>query len=763
MDEISNTSFEQSQTIDENFDTIPPTKMMDYITDRSVERTWDGKYGDNITLTGESYISEYVMEITEKMESVDVFFDGSAKGLGKTTAINKYIASSIKDNPNLKVIAVSPRIIFSDFFTETLNEKLRWENIDKKMLNYKEIRNKIYIGDEPLLSIQLNSLIRLVNTNNIIPIVDILILDEIKATLRIFGSKTLKDRIQICHLFIQLIKRAKKIIIADADIDQRCLDIICHIFRDSETNTLETRIGSQQTLNEVINSTQTKKIHVSVNIRKNDKNKYHIYGKKGKMFEIIEAKLKSGKKILIPTNSITISKQTQAFITLSFPNIKMLLINSETTREKNIHDLAHDTSKWKDHTINNTTVPGFSVVIFSPSITVGISIDYLYFDCLVAFFVTGSCCATECAQMLSRCRNLIDNECHIYLPKTSNELYEVSKENLSDQIKKKYVDIIQKIEEVNTTSNSGWENNNVIVPIYQTLLQFMQSVFVHIEMENMLEFRLSLGAFKQEVLKTIQKTVVNDSQIKIFDNILTKKLKYKMKEIKLFVKNYDTEMIFDATDIDLETLVVLKKKPFQTFEESASIKRHYFKELYHIQTPTKEFIFKWFTRGQQVDAFMHCFVSSDQDLKTNTARFLEFQKDEHILFMTFIEDHKQKLFEILKLFNFNPKEPWKFTFNTTKNVERNNKINAILKNIIYKTKKIFLPSEITSNYKLIQKILVFFGLSLKERKSEFTIDIISLTDMYTIIGNASTKTNELSFARNQLQNMITFFESNEVQ
>jgi hypothetical protein len=134
----------------------------------------------------------------------------------------------------------------------------------------------------------------------------------------------------------------------------------------------------------------------------------------------IQTFVKNNKKIIIPTNSKRKAKLLEKFIIDERPDYKILRCDMEN-RCENVDD-------WKN----------YDVVIYTPTITAGVSFDLPHFDKVCAYFVRKSTSCEQSSQMLFRARHINDNEIHIMSPPDCENLTRpIDTEGLTNYINEK--------------------------------------------------------------------------------------------------------------------------------------------------------------------------------------------------------------------------------------------------------------------------------------------------------------------------------------
>lgn len=284
--------------------------------------------------------------------------------MGKTEECIKYI----KNNN----IATSIIISFRRTFANSM--KSRYENF----VLYSSIIGPINIDQHQKIIIQLESLNRIQYP---LPEIDLLILDEIESIWSQFNHSQINDYHGIVSTFKNIIMRSKKIICMDADLS-----------------------GRTKRLLELIRPDYAQNHNIYVNNHNPDPTtKYTFVDDQKMMIALIMKKLELGKKVVIATNSIKLSEELFALITTKFNKIKVGIYNSKTKeskKNKHFNDVNHHWSKY-------------DCLIYSPTVTSGVSFTTHHFHIMFGLFVSESCNVETCKQMMGRVREIIDKNIYI--------------------------------------------------------------------------------------------------------------------------------------------------------------------------------------------------------------------------------------------------------------------------------------------------------------------------------------------------------------
>ena len=198
---------------------------------------------------------------------------------------------------------------------------------------------------------------------------DLFVCDEIESIRSQLFAPTVKFRAAVFSRFISLVKHSNKAMFLDADISDNTIKLITR--------------------------ERTHPCHWIENIynKKQSKFQLHITTKKDKFVSLLSKELEAGKRVVIPSNrSVEMLESIRNIISEKFPNKKIQLYNSKSsvaTREE-LNDVE---KSWVN----------YDVVIYSPTISAGVSFDLIHFDSCFAWFSSGVR-INSLRQMLNRVR-----------------------------------------------------------------------------------------------------------------------------------------------------------------------------------------------------------------------------------------------------------------------------------------------------------------------------------------------------------------------
>jgi hypothetical protein len=480
----------------------------------------------------------------------------SEKGTGKTTNLLKSLI-------NNKIISKQSSILFISS-RRTFGIKLLGDLEIHGFKLYSDIKNDIYNNK---IICQIDSLLRLKNDSY-----EYIIIDECESLIRYLTSQHFIKNSYASLIIASLerrLKDAKHIFALDADLSDRSINFLL----------------------KNINLDNNKKTAIILNTFKPCKDYTFAVMKYSewlvKVFEYIE----NDKKIVIPISSNNKAKDLVNKINIDYPNKKILLIHRETSDEDKLENVINVNKTWTE----------YDIVIYTPSVSMGISYDLEnHFDAIFAYGCHNSLGAQEFCQMIHRVR--YPKEKTIYLSidiyKDYNEEEDTYSYNeIEDMLCSDYYlthyNLYNNCLPVKYIRN---ENNDIILnypykdePIYELFVNNCHEI-----LENKQNFSACFfGYIKFKEYNIIfEKIEDNDNNM-----CLLKELKQLRKDREDNEKNTNTEGIFHAKDITKDEYLqkIKQRNDYLTDDDMYQIYRYNIKYCYNISSDilTEDFIHEY--------------------------------------------------------------------------------------------------------------------------------------------------------------------------
>lgn len=303
--------------------------------------------------------SDFINIINYKLIAIQ-----SEKGTGKTKNLldAMFLNNNIPNIQEKKILFVSSRRTFGIKLLSDL-KKYGFEL-------YSEIKD-YYINNSKIIC-QIDSLLRID-----LEYFDYIIVDECESLARYMTSvhfiKNNRANL-IVNTFEFLISEAKHVYIMDADLSDRCMNYYTNIIKIDSTDQIDMQI--------IVNDY---KYYSDYTIR---------YMKYALWLDDIIKKINKY-KLCIPMASNNKAKDLYTKLTNDFPKKRILLIHKETEDKEKMNILLEVNTIWTN----------YDVVIYTPSVCMGVSFDIPnYFDYIYAYGCTESLGSQEFCQMIHRVR-----------------------------------------------------------------------------------------------------------------------------------------------------------------------------------------------------------------------------------------------------------------------------------------------------------------------------------------------------------------------
>lgn len=213
--------------------------------------------------------------------------------------------------------------------------------------------------------------------------VDLFIMDECESILAQFSSGLIKDFSHTWAIFEWLMRFSARIVCMDAYLSDRTYNILKVM-----------RPGFEQSG------------HFHHCVFKNaTADSYSITHNRALWFGALFDVLDAGNKVAIPISSLTEARGLEAQLRARFPQRTIKLYSSETSRAEARTHFADVAKYWSR----------VDVLIYTPTVSAGVSFELAHFDYVFGYFVHTSCDAATAHQMIGRIRDVKTRHLCIYI------------------------------------------------------------------------------------------------------------------------------------------------------------------------------------------------------------------------------------------------------------------------------------------------------------------------------------------------------------
>jgi len=213
--------------------------------------------------------------------------------------------------------------------------------------------------------------------------VDLFIMDECESILAQFSSGLIKDFSHTWAIFAWLMEFSSRVVCMDAYLSDRTFNVLAAM-----------RPGFEKTG------------HFHHCVYKNAKDdRYCITHNRALWFGTLLEMLDAGNKIAIPISSLTEARGLEAQLRAKFPKRSIKLYSSETSRAEARTHFADVKKYWSC----------VDILIYTPTVSAGVSFELAHFDFVFGYFVHTSCDASTAHQMIGRIRDVRHHRLYIYI------------------------------------------------------------------------------------------------------------------------------------------------------------------------------------------------------------------------------------------------------------------------------------------------------------------------------------------------------------
>jgi hypothetical protein len=329
--------------------------------------------------------------ILEPFPDCRTLFVRAPMKMGKTKQMIELIKRKAKED--FRCVIVS----FRQTFTASIQSVLNHSELDFEL--YNEIPSgRIRIEEHPLLIIQVESLHRLDFDR-----IDMFVVDESESVLSQFSSPHIFDLRLTYSKFQSALMLSRQVICMDANLSARTIKIVCPLRRRAKG--IEVGV-------------MPNKIYYENLYQNAEEDMYYVHPTLQQLYGSMHKALLDGKKVFCCSTSLNDAKVILQLIREQFTidcvtgvrtegdvDLKVAFYSSEMSPTIRTDHLGRVNEVWKE----------VDVLIYTPTITAGVSFECEHFD--EGYFVlSSSSCDTKTAQQMGgRIRNVSSHTYHVWM------------------------------------------------------------------------------------------------------------------------------------------------------------------------------------------------------------------------------------------------------------------------------------------------------------------------------------------------------------
>jgi hypothetical protein len=483
-------------------------------------------------------------------DPVRTLFVKSAMKMGKTKKLAEYMAAHFADT------ASREHVIRFISFRQTFSGNIKESFPDFTL--YSDSKGGL---SQARLIVQVESLHRLDIVAGSDP-PDLLVLDECESIFEQFESKNIRYFHACFDKFRYLLQHSRHVICMDAHLGVRTFNSVFSIRGGQEQ--------SQFHENTYKNATS---------------DLYLLTGDKIKWLGMLYESLSKDERCVIPISSLADAKVVMAKISELFPTKKIKLYSRETQVSEKTEHFSRVAKYWAQ----------YDVLIYTPTITAGISFEVKHYHKIFGYFTSLSCPVETCTQMIGRIRDVADKTLVIYFSCPPASLPTTRE------------DVEQRLYATRRGLLATEDNNEAVTCEYSERGDVIlhKTPYYPIWLENTIIRNLSTNEFIRRFvycvrlaggqLQHLSNEIFEERTGIVVQDPAYEKIATEIKEIGAVVKETEAELIAAAPDLDPMTLDEITNAMMAgadvTQQQLASFEKHKLRKAFKFQGEvTKKFV-----------------------------------------------------------------------------------------------------------------------------------------------------------------------------
>jgi hypothetical protein len=394
------------------------------------------------------------------------------------------------------------------------------------------------------LIVQVESLYRVTITRGEVP--DLLVIDECESIFEQFSSGLSKNFSTVWSVFEWMLRYSTCVICLDAFLSERTEQVIARFRAGKETKIITNKYPGAKIQSPGADTSSC--------------DSYQLTSDKNLWAANLVNDIAAGMKIAVATSSLAEAKFVNAHLTDKFPNKKIKMYSSATS----------ETEKKSHFADVNTTWSQYDVLIYTPTVSAGVSFERKHYDKMYGLFSDMSCPVDTTFQMMGRVRDLRLREYVICVLSSPKDL-PVERDDILYDLKYRRSLIV------------GAEMNP-LTTVYSAdgRPSFYSSDFLVLWLENVRHKNLSCNNFTGVFIDRLGELSADYCWLPYSTTSaeeLTAVKKARLK-IKARLTDEEAQMVADSPNLTMGEYVELKNKISHTPAEKFSLHKFYIKITY---------------------------------------------------------------------------------------------------------------------------------------------------------------------------------------
>jgi hypothetical protein len=442
----------------------------------------------------------YVDPDIRDFEYVDTLCIKAHMGMGKTKKLITYLDKYYPTGglTEYKIVVLAFRRTFASHVKKRLDNFVLYSDV-KGMLSAKRV------------IVQMESLDRYDLTGGDYP--DLVIMDESESIIEQIDSGLARNHGDAIAKFVAIIRYSKRIIAMDAHLSDRTYHIINKLRIEPRNQQIE---KDNQKRVARPNKHQQLPLHITFHCNKyknSTRDTYHFTTDRNRWFHNIFTAVADKKKIAVPTSSLIEAEILKEMLKRRDHETKIGFYSSKTSASIKREHFGNVAEYWSQ----------YDVLIFTPTVSAGVSYEEKRFNEMYGFFSDQSCNVEVCLQMLGRVRDIQDRNYFICFDASRGSL-PIEIEQIDKFVRQRVEDLYQTnmLTGVNTSPHGspshGTNNsisNNLLTHEYNETgsIVYHDSMYYKIWLENIRVRFLSQNNFIQRFISYVAETGAKVAQL----------------------------------------------------------------------------------------------------------------------------------------------------------------------------------------------------------------------------------------------------------